>query len=96
MKRRTNSIVAALSLLPLGQSVLLGFTSVLATEAMLLSTQAIYAQSADTYFNNGNEKSRSGDFLGAIDAYSKAIQINPQDFKSFSNRALAKAQLNDI
>ena len=43
MSRRTTALVAALSLLPLGQPLVLGFSTALATGAVLLSTQAAYA-----------------------------------------------------
>ncbi len=39
MSRRTTALAAALSLLPLGQPLLLGFTTALTTGAVLLSTQ---------------------------------------------------------
>ena len=34
------------------------------------------------YYNRGLSKSKIGDNQGAIDDYSKAIQINPQLYKS--------------
>lgn len=46
MTRRTTALAAALSLLPLGQPLLLGSTTALATAAVVLSTQAAHAQSA--------------------------------------------------
>ena len=45
MTRRTTALAAALSLLPLGQPLLLGSTTALATAAVVLSTQAAHAQS---------------------------------------------------
>ena len=78
MSRRTTAFAAALSLLPLGQPLLLGSTTALATAAVVLSTQAANAQSAGDYVNAGVEKSKRGDFKGAIIDYTKAIEINPQ------------------
>ncbi|MFL0760693.1 MAG: tetratricopeptide repeat protein, partial [Prochlorococcus sp.] len=73
MTRRTTAIVAALSLLPLGQPLLLGSTTALATAAVVLSTQAAHAQSAEDYLNRGNAKYRLRDYQGAIADYNKAI-----------------------
>ncbi len=70
MNRRT-TLAAALSLLPLGQPLLLGSTTALVTGAVLLSTKAAYAESADAYYNRGNIKSNSGDCQGAIADFSK-------------------------
>ena len=56
MSRRTTALAAALSLLPLGQPLLLGSTIALATAAVVLSPQAAHAQSADDYVNRGNRK----------------------------------------
>ena len=90
MTRRTTAIAAALSLLPLGQPLLLGSTTALATAAVVFSTQAAHAQSAADYVNAGIEKGKRGDFKGAIADYNKAIDINPQYAFAYNNRGLAK------
>ena len=59
------SYATALLLLPLGQPLLLGSTTALATAAVVLSTQAAHAQSADDYVDAGIEKGKSGDLQGA-------------------------------
>ena len=56
MPRRTTALAAALSLLPLGQPLLLGSTTALATGAVLLSTQAAHAQSAEDFLDAGVKK----------------------------------------
>ncbi len=61
MTRRTTAIAAALSLLPLGQPLLLGSTTAVATAAVVLSTQAAHAQSADNYVNKRIGESKRGD-----------------------------------
>jgi len=66
MTRRTTAIAAALSLLPLGQPLLLGSTTALATVAVVLSTQAAHAQSAGDYLDRGNTKYHLRDYQGAI------------------------------
>ena len=95
MTRRTTALAAALSLLPLGQPLLLGSTTALATAAVVFSTQAAHAQSAGEFFNRGNAKYRLRDYQGAIADYTKAIQIDPQDAFSYVNRGNAKKGLGD-
>ncbi|MDP7647000.1 MAG: tetratricopeptide repeat protein, partial [Candidatus Woesearchaeota archaeon] len=95
MSRRTTALVAALSLLPLGQPLLLGSTTALATAAVVLSTQAAHAQSAADYVNAGIEKGESGDSQGAIADFTKAIEINPQYAIAYSNRGNAKYDLGN-
>ena len=95
MPRRTTAIAAALSLLPLGQPLLLGSTTAVATAAVVLSTQAAHAQSASTYVDAGIEKGKSGDLQGAITDFNKAIEINPQDAYAYYNRGIAKEKSGD-
>ncbi len=95
MTRRTTALAAALSLLPLGQPLLLGSTTALATAAVVLSTQAAHAQSADEFFNRGNAKDESGDYQGAIADFTRAIEIDPQDAAAYYNRGNAKDELGD-
>jgi len=85
MTRRTTAIAAALSLLPLGQPLVLGSTTALATGAVLLSSQAADAQSAQVFIKHGYGKIQLGDYQGAIAQsllplrqgmiYSKAHQV---------------------
>ena len=82
-------------LLPLGQPLLLGSTTALATAAAVLSTQAAHAQSAEGYLDAGIEKGRSGDYQEAIADYNKAIEIIPQYASAFGNRGSAKLALKD-
>ena len=79
MSRRTTAIAAALSLLALG-SPLVG------ANANPLVTQ---------YLDQGVEKYDAGNYQGAIDDYTKAIEINPQDYTAYNNRGHAKRYLND-
>ena len=98
MTRRTTAIVAALSLLPLGQPLLLGSTTALATAAVVLSTQGAHAQRAAyaTYYNSGLAKGRSGNYQGAIADFNKAIAINPQNPTAPSNRGITKELIDDL
>ena len=94
MKRRTTALAAALSLLPLGQPLLLGSSTALATAAVL-STQAAHAQSAEDYVNRGNTKYDLRDYQGASTDYNKAIEINPQSADAYNNRGIAKGKSGD-
>ena len=96
MTRRTTALAAALSLLPVGQPLLLGSTTALATAAVVLSTQAAHAQSAADYVDAGIEKGKRGDFKGAIADYCKAIEINPQYANAYKNRGIAKELVRDL
>jgi len=84
------SYAAAHLLLPLGQTLLLGSTTALATAAVVFSTQAAHALSAADYVNAGIEKGKRGDLKGEIADYSKVIEINPQDSDAYYNRGIAK------
>ena len=90
MTRRTTAIATALSLLPLGQPLLLGSTTALATAAVVLSTQAAHAQSANTYVDSGIDKGKRGDYQGAIADFTRAIEINSQLAPAYYNRGHAK------
>ncbi|MDR2592497.1 MAG: tetratricopeptide repeat protein [Chitinispirillales bacterium] len=48
-----------------------------------------------SYFTSGNAKFTLSDYQGAIDDYSKAIEIDPQDAGVYFNRGIAKSELSD-
>ena len=52
--------------------------------------------SAETYFTWGNEKSKSGDYKGAIADYSAAIQLNPDFARAYYKRGKAKSELGHL
>ena len=95
MTRRTTAIAAALSLLPLGQPLLLGSTTTLATAVVMFSTQAAHAQSASTYVDAGIEKGKSGDLQEAIADFNKALIIDAQSASAYYYRGSAKVALGD-
>jgi Flp pilus assembly protein TadD len=68
--------------------------SVLIAIAFLVSGLA-YGQTADEYFNRAFDKANLEDDRGAIDDYSKAIELNPNDADAYVNRGLGKARLED-
>ena len=97
MTRNTASLAAAaLSLLPLGQPLLLGTLGIAtATTAVVLHQGTAIAQDAITYVKNANAKLKSKDYQGAIADYSKAIAIDPQLALAYFNRGVAKNKLKD-
>ena len=96
MKKRTAFIGAILSLLPLGQPLIIKTGVVLSSSAVMLSLpEKVNAESANFYFNRAYDKSKRGDHYGAISDYTKAIEINPQYEDAYINRGIAKRNLND-
>ena len=66
MKNRTALIGTFLSLLPLGQPLVVGTGAVFTSSAVILSTpEKARAESADFYFNRGLNKENAGDYSGA-------------------------------
>ena len=52
--------------------------------------------SAETYFTWGNEKSKSGDYKGAIADYNTAIHLKPDFAHAYYTRGEAKDKLGQI
>ena len=52
-------------------------------------------QTASEYFEAGVNKSKAGDFIGALTSFSTAIAMNPDNHQSYFNRGLAKQALKD-
>ena len=52
--------------------------------------------SAEAYFIAGNEKRTSGDYKGAIAAYTQAIQVKPDFARAYYNRGEVKDKLGQI
>ena len=80
MSRRTIAIAAALSVLALGSPLITGCTNPLATQ----------------YFNQGVEKYEAGNYQGAINDFTKVIEINPQYANAYLNRGIARELVNDL
>jgi tetratricopeptide (TPR) repeat protein len=74
MSRRTIAIASALSVLALGSPLITGCANDLATNSL----------------NSGVEKYEQGDYQGAIDDWSKAIEIDPRQTLAYYNRGNAK------
>ncbi len=63
---------------------------------ILLSISSFcYGQTRNTYLERGLIKDGSGDYRGAIQDFTKAIQINPEDEFLYSKRGRSKASLGD-
>ncbi|HPY82434.1 MAG TPA: tetratricopeptide repeat protein, partial [Bacteroidales bacterium] len=53
------------------------------------------SQTAEDFYNNGNNCVQNQDYTGAIVSYTKSINKNAQFIDSYFNRALAKEKLYD-
>ena len=94
MKKRTAFIGAILSLLPLGQPLLIKTAISLVTlKTVILHSDWAIADSAEFYYKSGNEKYDSENFKGALSDFSKAIKINPQYEDAYNNRGNVKLDL---
>ncbi|MYH79310.1 tetratricopeptide repeat protein, partial [Candidatus Poribacteria bacterium] len=47
-------------------------------------------ESVEKWFTSGNARYDAGDYHGAVEAYSSAIHLNPDDATAYYNRGLAK------
>ena len=96
MKKRTAFIGAILSLIPLGQPLIIKTGVVLSTTGLFSSfSEKVHAGDNSYYFNRAYDKAQRGDYYGAISDYTKAIEINPNDSEAFYNRGNAKDELKD-
>ena len=96
MKKRTAFIGAILSLIPLGQPLIIKTGVVLSTTGLILSVpEKVNAADNSFYFNRAYEKAEKGDHYGAISDFTKAIEINPQYAKAYNNRGFSKTYLED-
>ena len=50
---------------------------------------------ASDYFNEGIQKSNAKDYTGALQAFTTAIILNPENAPSYYNRSLAKISLRN-
>ena len=64
MKKRITAIATALSLMPLGQPLLVGTSVVLTSAGLMLSaSEKAYAESAEFYFKRASNKLEQGNFM---------------------------------
>ena len=63
---------------------------VLATLVILYLGPPVYSQTSQTYIDSGHRKQSQGDYRGAINDYTKAIELKPNFATAYNNRGLAK------
>ena len=97
MKKRTAIIGTLVSLLPMGQPLVIGTGTVVTSAAVMLTAPEIAkAESAVFYYNRAIDKYDAGDYSGAIVDYTKAIEINPKDADAYGNRGISKELIGDL
>ena len=97
MKKRTAFIGAILSLIPLGNPLILKTSLVLSMNGLMLSVpEKINAETFEYYFELAYEKGKKSDYYGAISDYTKAIEIDPNKSNAFLNRSIVKETIGDI
>ena len=90
MKLRNKAIATALSLVPLGQLLIIGTGATLTSAAVILSfPQRINAESPEFYLNRGMARFSSGDYSNAITDFSKVIEMNPRYIDVYNTRGIA-------
>lgn len=62
---------------------------------LLLPLSAI-AQSTDMYFDKGVELFKSKDYNGAMDYFTKEIELNPRNLEAYNYRGAIKGELGDF
>ena len=96
MKKRTAFIGALLSLIPLGQPLIIKTGVVLSTTGLILTVpEKAQAESAKFYFDRAFKKGEKGDHYGAISDFTKVIELNPKDAVAYYNRGWNKGKLKD-
>ena len=96
MRKRTAVLGAFLSLLPLGQLVVIGTGAALTSSAVLLSVpEKAQAESVDFYITRGMEKKKSQDYYGAISDFNKALDFDSKNLYALEQRAFSKIHIND-
>ena len=101
MKLRNTAIAAALSLIPVGQPLVIGTGAALTTSAVMLSIAGkAQAESAEFYFERALKKqNEEGDYYGAISDYNKVIEKKEVSTNNLAttyyNRGKAKSDIKD-
>ncbi len=97
MMKRTAAIGILVSLLPLGQPLVIGTGAVLTSTGMMLAIpEKAQAESADFYFKRAYNNAEEGDYYGAISDYTKVIEINPSNiYQAYGRRGGSKHFLGD-
>ena len=97
MKKRTAFNCAILSLIPIGQPLLIKTGVVLSGSALILTfPEIVNAETFTFYFDRAYDKAQKGDYYGAISDFTKAIEINPTYKSAYKNRGIAKKKIGDL
>ena len=62
----------------------------------LLISNISFCQSFKEFYNNGNKMAKAEDFIGAIEQYSKAINLKPNFPSTYINRAFIYSKIENI
>ena len=96
MKKSIAVIGVLVSLMPMGQSLVIGSSAAFMSAAVILSvSEKVQAESASYYATIGYMKWKDGNYYEAILNYSKAIEINPRYPGAYSFRADARRKSGD-
>jgi len=76
MKKRTAAIAAFLSLMSIGQALVIGSGAALTSAVvMLFVPEKAQAEYSDVYFYRGRDKYHDGDYYGAICDFNKELRF---------------------
>ena len=90
MKRILPKFFALLTLMPLGQNLIIRSSSILVTSSVLLNVQKANANDAYFYSKSAYQKFDNNDLNGAISDLTKLIEIDPNYHSGYSRRGYAK------
>jgi tetratricopeptide (TPR) repeat protein len=97
MRKRTAFIGAILSLIPLGQTLIIKTGVVLSTTGLLVTVpEKVNAESANFYDKQGFKEWNKNNFSAAIRNYNKAIEIEPNNALFYGKRGNCYYQLGDF
>lgn len=71
-----------------------GYNKALGNKTVVYQTPT-NLQTAEEYFYSAYDKAENGEYYGAIEDYTKAIEINPNYANAYYNRGIAKKNLED-
>ena len=96
MKKRTAFIGAILSLIPLGQPLIIKTGVILSTTSLMLSlNEKVYADNYQTYIESAYKKGNENKWYEAINYLDKAIELRPFDSYPYWGRGIAKSMVGD-
>ena len=91
MKKRTAFIGAILSLIPLGQPLIIKNGVVLSTTGLMLTVpEKVNADTYNFYLQKAFNKSEKGEIDAALAAYTMAIEIEPMNPIAYEGRGYVK------